>query len=333
MLRTLILLSLVLPMKSLALGDETRDETHDGATTSHVDGKAALAFDLGGGVPSLLIPRGEVLEFGVHVAVGPLGATVGTVKLESGVDPYVESLLLLAPTPTADGPSKETGWLRAKADGGYLFYSMETILDSRYLPKAWPLISHFYKQSGSENRRKESLIGMRDGRFQTSYRADTKHGAPAGQRIWKSAEFRDVPEGSVDMLGAVYLARTLLASGDESLSFPLLDKDKLWQMTLERGEEKQLEVPAGTYDAVEIKLIPSTWPGEPEAESKKFRGLFGIRGSIHLWVDKTTGVPIRIQGDVPAGPVTVNCDIYLEKSTGTPDAFMTIAEKATLAAK
>ena len=325
MLRTLILLSLALPMKSSGLGDEPPGD----ASQNHVDGKPALSFDLRGDGPKLLIPRDEVLEFGVHVAVGPLGATVGTVKLESGVDPYVESMILLAPTRTADGPDRETGWLRAKAEGGYLFYSMETVLESRYLPKAWPRISHFYKQSGSENRRKENLIGELDGRFQTSYRADTRHGAPAGQRIWKPAEFRDVPAGTVDMLGAVYLARTLTASGEDSLSFPLLDKTTLWKMTLERGEEQRIEVPSGTYDAVEIKLIPGAWPGEPELDKKKFRGLFGIRGSIHLWVEKKTGVPIRIRGDVPAGPVTINCDIYLEKASGTPDAFQTVEEAAT----
>lgn len=328
MLRSLILLSLVLPLTGSARVDDD-PAAKPVEAVSNVDGKPALSFKLGGEVPDLLIPRGEVLKFGVHVAVGPLGATVGTVKLESGVDPYVESLVLLAPQPQAGGAKRETGWLRAKAEGGYLFYSMETVLDSRYLPRAWPSISHYYKQSGSENRRRESLIGKLDGRGQTSYRADTRHGAPTGQRIWKKPVFRDVPDGAVDMLGAVYLARTLLESGDEKLSFPLLDKTTLWKMTLERGEEKQLEVPLGTFDAVEIKLIPGAWPGEPELESGKFRGLFGIRGSIHLWVEKTTGVPIRIQGDVPAGPVTINCDIYLEEATGTPDAFKPVPEAKT----
>ena len=320
MLRSSILLSLALSLASFGGPDG-----EPAPPVSGVDGQPALSFQLGGDVPALLIPRAEKLEFGVHVAVGPVGATVGTVILESGVDPYVESLVFLAPVEPAGGEARETGWLRAKAKGGYLWYDMETVLDSRYLPKPWPAISHFYRQSGSESRRRENMVGLLEGRHQTAYRADTRHGAPAGKRIWKPVEYRDVPAGTVDMLGAVYLARTLLESGAEKLTFPLLDKKKLWKMTLERGQEKRLEVPLGTFDAIEIKLIPGTWPGEPEVESQKFQGLFGIRGSIHLWVEKKTGVPIRIQGDVPAGPVTIKCDIYLEKATGAPDAFQPVA--------
>jgi len=325
MLRPLILLSLALPLASSAGPDGEAPATR---AVSHVDGQPALSFELGGDSPALLVPRDERLEFGVHVAVGPVGATVGTVELASGVDPYVESLVLLAPSPATDGAARETGWLRAKAKGGYLWYDMETVLDSRYLPKDWPSISHFYRQSGSENRRRENMIGFNEGRQQTAYRADTRHGAPSGHRIWKPVTYRDVPAGTVDMLGAVYLARTLLESGQEKLSFPLLDKTKLWKMTLERGDERRLEVPLGTFDAIEIKLIPGTWPGEPEVESQKFQGLFGIRGSIHLWVEKKTGVPVRIQGDVPAGPVTIKCDIYLEHATGVPDAFQPVAAAA-----
>lgn len=283
-----------------------------------------MIFDLGGERPGLPIPRAEHLEFGVHVAVGPVGATVGTVTIDSGVDPYVESMVLLSPAVPTGEAQRETGWLRAKAEGSYLWYSMETVLDSRYLPMEWPKISHFYRQSGSENRRRESTIGLLDGRPQTAYRADTRHGAPSGQRIWKSEVYRDLPAGTVDMLGAVYLARALVASGDEKLSFPLLDKTDLWKMTLERGDEKQLEVPMGTFDAIEIKLIPGTWPGEPEVEAGKFRGLFGIRGSIHLWVEKSSGVPLRIEGSVPAGPVTIDCDIYLTNATGTPSNFLSV---------
>lgn len=321
MLRLLILLSLVSPLASFASQD---DDTPATQVSDEAQAPSALFFDLGGEAPKLQIPRDEQLKFGVYIAVGPIGATVGTVKLESGVIPYVESLVRLAPaSPPSDKP-RETGWLRAKAEGGYLWYDMETVLDSRYLPKAWPSISHFYRQSGSENRRRENMIGLLEGRNQTSYRADTRHGAPEGQRVWKSAQYRDLPAGTVDMLGAVYLARTLLASGEKKLTFPLLDKRTLWEMSLERGEEKRIEVPLGSFDAVEIKLTPGNWPGEPVTESKKFRGLFGIRGSIHLWVEKSTGVPIRIQGDLPAGPITIKCDIYLEQATGTPANFNVI---------
>jgi hypothetical protein len=276
-------------------------------------------------VPELLIPRGEHLEYGVHVEVGPVGATVGKVFLDTGVEPYRESMVLLG---GGGGGERETGWLKAKAEGSYLFYDLETVLESRYLPQAWPNISYYYRQSGSENRRREIQLGELDGGFRSTYRSDTSKGAPRGQRIWAPLTERDVPVGTMDMLGAVYLARTLLLSEDrEPLVFPLLDKTTLWQMTLSVGEEKVIEVPAGRFDAVEIKLEPTTWPGEPEVEKSKFRGLFGIRGTIQLWVERSTGVPVRIEGVIPAGPVNVDCDIFLKAATGTPDAFVSLPEE------
>jgi len=283
-----------------------------------VEGVAPLSFGLGGDTADLLIPRDEHLTYGVHVTVGPVGATVGNVYLDTGVEPFRESLVLLGGGGETD---REVGRLAAKAEGSYLFYSMETNLDSRYLPQEWPSISHYYRQSGSENRRRETQLGVLGEKPQTVYRRDTKHGAPAGQRIWAAKTTRDVPAGTVDMLGAVYLVRTLVVEEHEELVFPLIDKMDLWEMHLSLGEEKRIEVPAGTFDAVEVILEPQTWPGEPEREASKFRGLFGIRGTIQLWVERDTGVPVRIAGTIPAGPVSVECDIYLEASTGTPDAF------------
>ncbi len=125
----------------------------------------------------------------------------------------------------------------------------------------------------------------------------------------------------MDMLGAVYLSRTLLLSGEEEVVFPLLDRTTLWELTLRRGDRKVVEVPAGRFDAIEIILDPKHYPGEPEKDKEKFEGLFGIRGSIHLWVDVTTGVPVRIAGSIPAGPVDIDVDIFLEEFDGTPDLF------------
>ena len=286
---------------------------------AEVAGVAPFVVDRGKFEAALLVPRDEHLQFGIHVSLGPAGATVGKVNLDTGVEKFQKSLILFAPSDEGEG--SETAWLRAKATGSYLWYDLKTILDARYLPKVWPSISYFYRQSGSENRRRESLLGQYEGRQQTSYRRDSSSGAPAGERIWKPAEFRDIPEGCIDMLGAVYLSRSLLLSGEDELSFPLLDKTTLWDLTLRKGESKVVDVPAGRFNAVEIVLDPSTYPGEPEKDSEKFEGLFGIKGSIHLWVDELTGVPVRIAGTIPAGPVDIDCDIYLEKFEGTPTLF------------
>jgi hypothetical protein len=171
------------------------------------------------------------------------------------------------------------------------------------------------------------MFGVLDGRYQTSFRKDTNKGAPAGERIWQAAQFRDIPAESVDMLGAVYLARTLILSGEDELAFPLLDKTTLWELTLRLGDKRIVEVPAGRFDAVEVILDPKPYPGEPKKDKEKFEGLFGICGTIHLWVDQTTGVPVRIFGTIPAGPVEIDCDIFLTEFEGTPDLFQPLSEE------
>jgi hypothetical protein len=89
-----------------------------------------------------------------------------------------------------------------------------------------------------------------------------------------------------------------------------------------------METAAGTFDVVEIVLEPSAYPGEDLEEEKqeKFEGLFGIHGSIHLWADRTTGIPVRIQGDLPIGPITLGIDVGLKSYEGTPPGFGPVDE-------
>ena len=45
------------------------------------------------------------------------------------------------------------------------------------------------------------------------------------------AQTREIPPGTLDMLSAVYLARTMVREGVENVSFPLVDKQKLWNVS------------------------------------------------------------------------------------------------------
>ena len=49
-----------------------------------------------------------------------------------------------------------------------------------------------------------------------------------------------------------------------------------------------------------------------------------MRGDIHLWVDGKSGVPVRIQGDIPAGILTLGVDVRLKSSVGTPASFKAV---------
>jgi len=288
-----------------------------------VGGRAPLRIDRGKDQLALFIPRKEELVYEVNVAWGIIGTALGTVTMSSGVEPYKTSLLV--PPKSEDEKPGETGWFKAHAYGEHLFYTLDATLDARHQPTEWPQIVYRSSQGGSENRRRELLIGMKDGKLTSSYRRDTDKGAPRGTRIWKEPVYREVPDSVIDMTSAVYLVRTFVARSLETAKFPVLDKKELWDMTLSKGGGAQQATPAGTFETVEIILIAKHYPGEEERKKKKFEGLFGLHGGIHLWVDRKTGVPVRIQGEIPAGPITLSVDISLASFKGTPSALKPIA--------
>jgi hypothetical protein len=85
-----------------------------------------------------------------------------------------------------------------------------------------------------------------------------------------------------------------------------------------------LELQAGRFEAIPVLLSTKPWnpPGsDAPAAAPEFAGPFGIRGEIQLWVEANSGVPLRIQGSLPAGPINIDIDIRLEQHAGTPAGF------------
>lgn len=278
-----------------------------------------LVVERGEDRPALRIPRDEKLVYGVRVGLGLGALRAGTVTLEAGVEGYRPSLLLETGG-AAEGA--EVGWLRSTAVGTYGLFRMDSTMETRHLPVEWPRIALLRTHEGDVEKRRELKIGLVDGVPTSQYRRDTDTGAPPGTRVWKKPKLREVPEGSLDMLSAIYLARTLIQDGQQSLVFPLVDKTYVWEMELSRGARERVEVPAGTFDVVEIVLEPEPHPGETkenrEEQEEKFEGLFGLQGAIHLWVDAATGIPIRVTGDLPVGFLELHIEALLEDHEGTP---------------
>jgi hypothetical protein len=295
----------------------------------------------------LLVPRGEELEFEVEIDLGALGEpTVGRVTLASGVDPYVAGLSAAKGGGKPTG--KETGWIKSTARGEYLGYSLHHEIHVRHLPQVMPAVLYNDTQTGSENRRRRQRIGRVDGVLKATYEHDghckvkgctsPEHfiesnwiwGKPSHcekckkmeHRIWKEGVTRELPEGTVDMLSAVYLARSMISVGEDSASFPLIDKTRLWQVDIARGRRKRIEVPAGRFDCIEVRLSTSLPKGEKN-DGEGFEGLFGIRGSIQIWLDATHGVPVLIAGTLPV-PVLGDLDVRVElkSAKGTPAGFL-----------
>ncbi len=302
----------------------------------------ALRIERGAQHLPLLVPPSEKLSFRVEVSVGPIRrANVGRFELSSGVEPYRAGLPVPGRTPADEG---RVGWLRSTAKGGYLGYHVEHEYLVRHLPVDWPRSIFRDTQSGSENRRRELKLGERDGQLESIFRSDRhcsgcdrrehvvagafpwqgeKHCERckrAEHRVWRDPETRALPEGTVDMLSAVYLARSLILAGEERVSFPLVDKTRVWDVLLERGRRAVIETRAGSFDAYQV-VLSTTLPEGEEPSDSEFEGLFGIRGSIEIWVHASTGVPVRIAGVVPVGPLKLDAAILLSDYQGTPPAF------------
>lgn len=310
-----------------------------------------LRIERGAGRLPLLVPRDEELVYVVTLDLGPLGeVAVGRVTITSQVKPYQPNLLLMGvarneDAPAVDEPLRETGFVEARAKGAYAVYELEDTTTCTLLPQDWPSLIHRQVQTGSENRKREVLLGWREGTFSGSYRRDRhcrrcklrthfvkptwawqhehhcKKCRRAEHRVWRAPVFREFPEESVDMLGAVFLARSMLQLQEQQAEFPLVDQDELWTVKIAQGTKRRQKVPAGTFDAVEVELVTEIPRGEKERDiGEQFAGLFGIHGTLSIWMHPT-GVPVRIRGKVPVGPIDLDVSVKLKSYSGTPVEF------------
>ena len=307
-----------------------------------------LKVERGPGLLPLYVPRGEELRFDVEIDVGISNLDVGDVELSSGVDPFRAGLPGATPNPVAGA---ERGWVRSVATGSYLGYRLEHELKTRLLPQAFPSLFHTDSQRGSENRNRELKIGLRENVRVAEFRSDGHCKGCANKehfieskwlwgdaehckkckllehREWKDPLTRPVPEGTLDMLSAVYLARTLVRERIDSATFPVIDRQKVWEVTVTRDKTKKIETDAGTFECQQVKLSTRFLAEENEKEepsSSQFQGLFGIQGTIQIWLEVHTGVPVLIQGELPIPlPLVDHLDVRvkLKSFKGTPPEF------------
>lgn len=315
-----------------------------------------LQVERGPGLMPLRVPRNEELKYDVEIDIGISDVDVGDVVLSSGVDPYRAGL------PPAGGAAQnskplERGWVKSVATGSYLTYRLEHELKVRLLPQEFPAIFYTDSQRGSENRNRELKLGTRDGALIAEFRSDghckgcenkehfieskwlwgkdehCKKCKLLEHRVWKDPLSRPVPVGTIDMLSAVYLARTLVRDGYETSSFPVIDRQKVWEVSLDRGKTKKVETDSGTFDCQQVKLstkfLAEANDKEGEQGPSQFAGLFGIQGTIQIWLERKSGVPVLIEGELPVPlPLVDKLDVRvrLKSFKGTPDEFKPLSK-------
>ncbi|MCC7014727.1 MAG: DUF3108 domain-containing protein [Planctomycetes bacterium] len=311
----------------------------DGSAKSERAAAGPLIVDRGPTRSALHFPRDEELVYDVSIDLGVLGApSVGSVVLNARVLPFARGV-------AGEGePQLEQAIVSARARGEYQVYTLDETITTRYRPVGFPRILHESIQRGTENRHRELSIGTRDGQALSSYRSDghcrgckdeAHYVAPlffwnerqhcsgcksAEHRVWRDAKEKTLPAGTLDMVSAVILARTVVAQGEDRAAFTLLDRDKLWEVEITRGKRETRTVSAGRFELVEVVL--STRPPEGEKEREEdFQGLFGLHGNISIWMHQDSGVPVEIAGTLPAGILELDVRIQLERFSGTPPSF------------
>jgi len=341
--RFLPLLLLSLTAGFLSQGPQEGTVTEASAKKAAQLPEESLIVDRGEGHVPLRIPGAEELKFRVLVDLGIGDINVGSVVLSTGIEPYRAGL----PMPgTKAGNEEQSGWLRSKAKGGHLGYELDHELKATYQPIAFPRVFYRDTQTGSENRKREIKIGERGGKTISTFQDDdhckgcdrpehvVASTLPWGKdhhckkckrgehRVWTSIEEREVPTEALDMLGAIYLSRTVIVDGLEHATFPLLDKKRLWTVVLRPGQTKLIKTKAGKFECIEVRL-ETTLPEGETAPERGFSGLFGLRGEIHIWAEANTGVPVLIEGEVPVGGLfSLDVQVELTSYLGTPAAFV-----------
>ena len=297
--------------------------------------EASVALEIARGEDrlSLQIQDAEELVYDVEIDIGPFkGVSVGEVKFKSELE-------------TLDGV--KVGSLAAVFKASHLGYKLDHRLLSRHVTGEEPALESSDTQRGSESRRREFRIGPRAGEWMSEYRFDghcsgcedkahfvhpllpwdkpahCKKCKRGKHRVWREMRSRAVPEHTVDFLSVIYLLRSLVVSKGAQLQEPLIEKERLWNLSMEISTGKSVAVPLGEFACSRVLLDASKPKSEPEGG--EFGGLFGMQGSLKLWVHEEVGVLVQIEGELPVGPIDLGVKISLKEAKGAPAGFAPLA--------
>lgn len=249
--------------------------------------------------------------------------------------------------------------LKARARGARLGYILDnrltTVLDHQGLP-----ILHRNEQQGTERRHKKIEFSNGGARFarlkhcNSSGCENSKHMIDAVNFVgfipwgtkavhceeescthrdhyaWQYQKDHQFEGPYFDLLSAVFVARGLeFEVGDDPQTIAVVSDNELWLVDVFAQKSEVLKVKAGEFDSLCLVLEPRPAPGSDG--KARFEGLFGLKGSLRIWVEKNTGRPVLIEGDLPFAFLDFKARIELSKIQELPSA--TIAPTAATASQ
>jgi hypothetical protein len=292
--------------------------------------------------PRAWLPSDELLSFKIEVTLGPVRhLDVGSVRLRSILEPPVVAAAVPAAS-GSDGEARLVGSLESLAKGSYLGHEVIHSYRTRWYASDQPRIVLVEKLRGSKTRTRELSIGASAEGWQLAYRRDghckgcrddahlvegkmfwsEEHHCDDCERpehhVWRAYEHIPVPADTVDIVSALYLARSFLQSDQAETTLNLVNKDEIWAVRLRRGEAQRIETPAGDFECVRVLLGPIQVGGDELGEEgrTRFEALFGLHGDISLWVERERAFPVVIEGTVPLGPFDVAIKASLTRREG-----------------
>ncbi|MCX6357979.1 MAG: DUF3108 domain-containing protein [Candidatus Aureabacteria bacterium] len=187
----------------------------------------------------------------------------------------------------------------ARALGRYLVYTLDIRLTSFVDRETLRSMEFRRREVGTERRDycvifdRTSMRGTyrrKAGRFTTIGEMDA---AP-----WQDRSRFSITADVNDILYTLYFARGIGDTVGTSRLYRFVEKDYIWNTAVTiLGEEKLDLRGVGSFDALKVSITPD-YSDQPVL-GRQFAGLFGISGSLDVWVERGTRIPLIVRGQVP----------------------------------
>lgn len=136
----------------------------------------------------------------------------------------------------------------------------------------------------------------------------------ATHEVWRTRARIQVGATVRDMLSVIYYARSLRFTPQEpSHLVEVVQGRNVWKVQVSLVKSEFVEVPAGRFAANLIAITPVSQHDE------KFEGLFGIKGSLKVWLDQASGQPVQVTGTIPFGVDLQGQVVLIDRGSELPE--------------